>query len=175
MRNIKSKKLNSGFGLLEALVASAILVMFAAGVVVLGNISLRNTVINKHKLQASYLAQDAIEIVRNVRDSNWVDGNPDTIWNTGISNGIQHTILNKSNSGDWWSLDNSTSTPEYFDANCNFVKSTDSNIIFTRTITISNSLPTSHQLQLDVKVSWIDYNKSHNISTTSYLTDWMSY
>jgi len=159
---------NSGFGILEALIASAIIVVFAAGVVVLGKISLRNVVINKHKLQAAYLAQEAVEALRNIRDTNWVDNDPNTNWDNGLPTGEKQGIfLKTTGSVKKWEV---KSNVDQFNLN---------NTVFTREIRIRrypaiNSLD-QKTIGVQVIVSWNDYGKERNVTINSYITDWMSY
>lgn len=164
----------SGFGILEALIASGIIAIFAAGIVILGNMSLRSVVINKHRLQAAYLAQEAVEIVKNIRDSNWVDGNPDTDWKDGLVNGINWKVKHDNLSNNWEIIGG----PENF--NLNLENTGDA--VFTRDITISdisdlNFTPSlkEHALDLEVKVSWTDYGQKRDVTINSVVSDWMSY
>lgn len=81
MWNKKAKKNAQGFMLLELLLGIFILIVGVAGIH--GFIS-RFFVYNRFltsKMTAAYLTQEGIEIVRNVRDTNWVEGNT---WDEGI-------------------------------------------------------------------------------------------
>lgn len=76
-------KFQKGFTLLEMLISILI--------ITLGIISIFTGVIKytqytqqvRNNLTASYLAQEGIEIVKNIRDSNWTQGNA---WNAGLTN-----------------------------------------------------------------------------------------
>jgi type II secretory pathway pseudopilin PulG len=57
-----------GFTLLEALVAISILMMAVAAPITIAQRGLSSAVYSKNQMIASYLAQDAIEYVRNARD-----------------------------------------------------------------------------------------------------------
>ncbi len=163
-KNIKQ----SGFGILEVLIASGIIAIFAGGVVILGNMALRSVVINKHRLQAAYLAQEAVEAVRNIRDSNWVDGEPDTGWDDGIDNsGGDSEYLDQDLTTDEWKLKSGDETISLNEVN------------FIREIRISQP-NTSEPLgmrtkQVEVKVLWEDYGKEKDVTINSTITDWMIY
>jgi type II secretory pathway pseudopilin PulG len=79
------KSLVSGFTILEAIVAIAILSVSISGVFAAVKQSLSQISITKDEVRAYYLAQEAIEIIRNKRDDNqltkinfgtgtWLDG-----------------------------------------------------------------------------------------------------
>ena len=76
---------HKGFGLIEALVASGIVAMLAAGSVALSATILNNTRTSYDQLVGTRLAMQAIEGARWIRDRNVNDEVSTTIWNTLIS------------------------------------------------------------------------------------------
>ena len=175
----KKYETNFGFGILEALIASGIIAFFAAGIVVLGNMTLRSVVINKHRLQAAYLAQEAVEGLKNIRDSNWLDKNPSTTWEQGLAEGEGLGL--RLNAGKW----ERKSNPDSFDleldqdGNLNFNSLKQ---IFTREIKITKvrrnpADPGSPNIKanIGVRVSWQDYGRTRTVEINSILTDWMTY
>lgn len=68
MKNIYSK--DKGFTLVETLVAVAILMIAIAGPLTIAQKSLMASIYAKDQVTASFLAQDAMEYVKNWRDSN---------------------------------------------------------------------------------------------------------
>jgi len=84
--NLKDK---TGFTLLETIIAVFVVTVGLIGIF----ISIQN--LNKYisevsdKLIASYLAQEGLEIIRNIRDTNWIESenpeNPDNSWDEGLS------------------------------------------------------------------------------------------
>lgn len=66
--NCKKQKINAGFTLLEALVATSILMVAVAAPITIAQKGLSSAVYSKNQMIAAYLAQDAIEYVKNVRD-----------------------------------------------------------------------------------------------------------
>jgi len=78
-------KQKSGFGLIEVTVSIYIISMGLLGLMSLTSQSLKIQHINKNNIIASQLAQEGIELVRNVRDSNWRDEDLD--WKKDIFTG----------------------------------------------------------------------------------------
>lgn len=79
MRNMVYKK---AFGILEVMIASTIIIIVLSALTSVGRSTLRSSETIQERTQASYLAQEGIEIVRQMRDSNWIDGRSDTQWNS---------------------------------------------------------------------------------------------
>lgn len=69
------KKKKNGFSLLEVMIAGFIVSLGLVGALTLINYSIKAASFSKNKLIASFLAQEGIEIVRHIRDSqsSWDD------------------------------------------------------------------------------------------------------
>lgn len=69
---LKKSNKNTGFSIMELVVSTAIIAIGLLGVssLVIQNLQVKN--INKNQLIASMLAQEGLELVRNVRDDNWL-------------------------------------------------------------------------------------------------------
>jgi type II secretory pathway pseudopilin PulG len=80
-----SDKFKKGFGLLEVLLAGVIIITVLGALVFLAKNTINNTTYNQQRTEALFLAQQGIEMVRQIRDSNYIDGNSNTEWNTFIS------------------------------------------------------------------------------------------
>lgn len=79
-----------GFTLIEVIIAIFILIVGVVAVFMLVNKGLSGTIDLSDKLVAAYLAQEGIEIVRNMRDTNWVQYPPPPggyDWDAGLSSG----------------------------------------------------------------------------------------
>ncbi len=72
-----------GFTLLETLIAVTILSVSLAGPITIASQGLASAFFAKEQITAFYLAQEAVEYVRSVRDENFLTGNS---WLDGISN-----------------------------------------------------------------------------------------
>ena len=68
-----SRKINKGFTLVETLVAIAILSLAITGPMVIAQKGIGSAIYARDEVTAFYLAQEAVEYVRNVRDSNRID------------------------------------------------------------------------------------------------------
>lgn len=73
-----------GFSILEVVIAIFIIAMGLIGILSLVEQNLQVKYINKNGIIASMLAQEGLELVRNIRDTNWLLG---IDWDNGISNG----------------------------------------------------------------------------------------
>jgi len=70
-----------GFTLLEVIIAIAILIVGLIGLMVLVSATISASSVSASRLLAANLAQEGIELVRGIRDSNWLQGQA---WDTGI-------------------------------------------------------------------------------------------
>jgi len=78
--------MKKGFSIIEVLISTTIIAVILGGLVAIGRNVLANNMVLSEKTQAVYLAQEGIEIVRQIRDTNWVDASNTTLW-------------------DWWKQD----------------------------------------------------------------------
>lgn len=87
---IKNEK---GFGIMEVLVSVAIISFSFVGIMSLFAFNLRVEQMNRNKIIGSYLAQEAIEVIRQKRDNNWFTGQA---WDNGIGSG-QNLVVSMDN------------------------------------------------------------------------------
>jgi prepilin-type N-terminal cleavage/methylation domain-containing protein len=71
-----------GFTIIETLVAIAILMIAIAGPLVVATKGLTSALVAKDQMIASYLAQESMEVIKNIRDNNLAT--PPTYWLAGI-------------------------------------------------------------------------------------------
>jgi len=78
--------MTKGFTLMEAVVAIFVIITGIVGVMTLVTYTITSAQISKDKLIAAYLAQEGIEIVRNIRDTNWLEQYSESTnpWNEGL-------------------------------------------------------------------------------------------
>ena len=82
---MKKGNKQSGFSILEIIVIVFIVSLGLLGILSLTTQNIRVQYINKNNLIASQLAQEGLELVRNIRDTNWtIEGSN---WDTGLSAG----------------------------------------------------------------------------------------
>ena len=166
--------MSRGFTILEVLIAIFILTTGIGGVYGLIHFTLSFTSTTHNQLVASYLAQEGVEIVRNIRDSNFLrirSGVPGANWKDGIDvpaglcGGGCKTDYNDASlnpvspldpmlrDGTLWSYDSGVSTS------------------FQRSITITPDGP--NKIFLEVKVAWQERGE-HSVIASSELYNWLS-
>jgi len=180
-----SLKSTKGFTLLEVIGAIFILTVGAGSAFILISQTLSAASLVKERLIASYLVGEGIEIVRNIRDTNWLqarDPAKTSPWDDGLC----------STSPCYWQTDYTTRTftdtadfeqcsdPEY---NCrpydgttlkidggfyNYTSGTET--IFKRKITIEKL--DSDNIKVEVNVEWTEKGRTHNLKAIEYLTSW---
>jgi len=167
--NNKNKK--NGFTLIETIVAITIFTVGSlAAVGVIGQ-SLKLPKKTQDQVVAAHIAQEGIEIVRNIRDSNFTSGfNED--WDIGIFYGqptgtfqgcVQYNMDNVDQ--DCTSFGLGSYVLKFDDANGVFTHDTGVDSQFTRTITITkydfNADNISDQMLVESDVTWPGGNSVH--------------
>lgn len=172
-----------GFGLLEVLISVGILALVTGGVVGLGNISVKNSVISSDRTVAYNLAQEGKEALKQIRDTKWVDQNINS-WNKDFTDASGVLLA-----GDW-QLQLNLSTKEY-----TLVPGTENidknNTTYTRKITFSTPDPSANSnltvnnidnttqpanswmIKAIVNVSWDEYDRPWSVGIPVYFTDWL--
>lgn len=69
-----AKKNLKGFTILEMIVAIFLITVGIIGIFALITKTVSNSTVSRDEMTAAYLAQEGIEIVRNIRDSNYING-----------------------------------------------------------------------------------------------------
>jgi len=77
---LRQKK--EAFGIIEVLIASAIIIVILAALTMTGRATLNSSSYLQERTQALYLAQEGIESVRQMRDTAWIDTDVNTNWGT---------------------------------------------------------------------------------------------
>ncbi len=86
MINVNNKiKKEKGFTLLELLVTIFIIAIGLIGAYIIAQYPLSQISVSMNRLKAAYLAQEGIEIVRNIRDTNWIEKED---WTRGLTQAI---------------------------------------------------------------------------------------
>ena len=76
------RKKDSGFTLIESMIAVGLIVTGVVGVLTLVSRSIGFNGLAFNRLTAANLAQEGIEVVRNIRDTNWING---LSWDNGLA------------------------------------------------------------------------------------------
>lgn len=87
---ISKRKGQAGFTLVEAMVAIAILSISITGPLVIAQKGIASAIYSRDQVTAFYLAQEAVEYIRNVRDTN---GNNGVDWMTGLEDCVSSSCV----------------------------------------------------------------------------------
>jgi len=157
-------KANKGFTLIEAMVALVLVTLAMGPVFILATSSVNVASRIEHNLIASNLAQEGIEVIRNIRDTNWLNG---VDFDNNLPAGAWRIEWDTIGGG----LMAVGSNPVLKKNNGLYNYSTGTNTVFRRTITISK--PNSGELILISSVAWIERgNINKTVSAESHLFDW---
>lgn len=154
--------MNKGFTLIETVVA-----IFILTVGVVGSFSLMQRIsvfasISSSQFVASYLAQEGIETIRNIRDANYLAGGA---WDAGINAGTDSRMDYRSQ------VFPDATCGNYLRHNGTFyICSADSSSKFQRQITIVK--PAVDKIVVSVRVSWSERGNSHQVLAQTELYDW---
>ena len=93
----KINKNGVGFTLIEVIMAIFLITIGAGGAFTIIQRTLAFTSVVSSQLTASYLAQEGIENIRNMRDGNWLTqrSNPGRTWDYGIASTDWQAVLDK--------------------------------------------------------------------------------
>jgi len=168
-----------GFTLIEVIVAIFLIIVGMVGVLITIQNIFPSIRIVSSQLTAAYLTQEGIEIVRNIRDTNWLNYPRD--WNANVFDNClscsspfvcncqaDYTSQSLSNfTGEALKIDNGFYT-------YNFSPSA-IQTPFVRTITVSSTTDIGLMpiIKVEVSVSWRVGGKNYQASTTEYLYNWM--
>ncbi len=75
------KSNQKGFTLLELIVTIFVIIVGLIGTYNMAQYPLSRVSVSTNRLKAAYLAQEGVEIVRNIRDTNWIE---EDNWKTGL-------------------------------------------------------------------------------------------
>ena len=164
VKNAKTKlKSQSGFTLVEVLVAVSILGVGMAGIFAALNANLKSAALVRNNYIAAGLVQEGIEVVRNLRDSEWGAG---AAWGTvaadcaacsvqydsTVLGGAQGSFLKKSASG-LYGYAGGTDTP------------------FKRTVAITTMAPNVEK-RVIVTLTWTERKQPKSVSAEEHLFNW---
>lgn len=82
--NKKEKTIFSGFSILEALLSVFVIMIGMLGVITMLSSSIKGSLDSKNQIIASLLAEEGIELVRNIRDNNWISSGEESSFDRGL-------------------------------------------------------------------------------------------
>ncbi len=168
-------KSGEGFTLLEVMVAIFVIIVGVAGVMTIFQTTMFLTSISSSRLTASYLSQEGIEMVRNVRDTNWLEARAvANDWDEGLTNCLNGCIVDYNHSYGPDLIDpNLPAFADQFlniDGNGFYSYSPGTATKFQREIIIQKTDP--DRLEVRVQVIWSEKGKSYNFSAQENLYNW---
>lgn len=153
-----------GFTLIETLVALILVTIAMGPVFILATSSVNVASRIEHNLIAANLAQEGIEVVRNIRDTNWLNG-------AGFDNNLpigSWRVQWDTVSGGLMAVG---SNPVLKKDNGLYNYSTGTDTVFRRTIIISK--PGATELVVVSSITWTDRGNANRIMTVEYhLFNW---
>jgi len=156
------KGLTTGFTLIEVLISLTIITVGVLGVFALVQQTISFLPISRQKLVASYLAQEGVEIVRNLRDTNIVKGQAWDFGLTSCASGceVDYTGANLNGYQDRYLLYNNS----FYNYNSG------SPTLYKRKVIIDSS--NVDDLKITIEVSWQEKSRSHLISVREDIYNW---
>ncbi len=163
-----------GFSILELMIAILVIAMGMVSVLSLMVQNIQAQYINKNVLVAAQLTQECFELVRNVRDQNYlILGNS---WYQDVVNDDgTYTIDLNGRSGINSSVNTIADSGArlYSDSNGFYTHTVTANpTIFSRLVTIRNYLGYTDFLDVECKVRWQERNNNHDYAAETYLYNW---
>ncbi len=172
LRGRQNQKFERGFTIIEALVSIVVLSIGITSCVGLASYVLKNSEISKARLIAVNLAQEGVEVVRNIRDANWL-AEPEQDWDIGLS---PDTACDSPTN---WEVDYSTTSLSVTYDGDNLLRDTDgvysyapggTATVFQRKVTIC--YPQTYEMKIECTVYWTTQGTSKEILITEHLYGW---
>ena len=165
---ISLEKLNNdGFTLIETIVAVGIIAMGFVAVLVLITTSVFYISNIQNRLIAANLAAEGIEVVRNIRDNNWLQNKA---WNSDLTDGNYQVAYNSApplasyNSGSFLLLDSNTGFYSYIPGGVSTP--------YIRKISITHIPGSDYEIQVISTVIWQIRNITYTSSAEDHLFNW---
>jgi prepilin-type N-terminal cleavage/methylation domain-containing protein len=155
----------NGFTLIDVIVAIFIMSVALMAVIGLANYALATAAVSKDKVIAAGLAQEGIEIVRYIRDSqdDW------DIWYADATIAGDHLVQYDNSS-----LMNYAVTPLRIDSGGHYQYFSGSNSIFYRKInlTLNPSGSEPNEIKITAEITWSEKGKQYSLTAEDRLWNW---
>jgi type II secretory pathway pseudopilin PulG len=164
------------FTMVEIIVVLMVVSVGLVGILALIVQNIQSQSYNKNNLIANHLAQEGIELIRKVRDSNWKAGQP---FYTNLAAAASYGVTNQyyMDYRDAAPHTHNVATPAELilkqDANGWYfhdINSSATSTIFSRLIT--TQLVDANSLQVNAVVTWSDHNRNFSYALQTLLYDW---
>ncbi len=160
-----NQKKEKGFTLIELMITIFVIAIGLIGVMTLIQNTLRSASFVRLNLIASYLAQEGVELTRNIRDINWIDQKD---WDEGLSSGSYIIDYN----------DNSLSSYNdiflNIDNNGFYSYENGDESKFKRRIIINEMIDVDGNKYLEVEsdVFWNYHDEEYSVKVVSHMYNW---
>jgi len=178
MKQFNSLTMKNGFTIMEAIVAIFVITTGIVGVLSLVTQTISSATYSKNRLIAAYLAQEGIEIVRNIRDTEWLKT---ASWGSDICTSFPceweadyttTSFLNDCGSGINYNCHNYSSN-DFLRIDGGFYNYLFGNPTkFTRKITINNGPVSGSSLNIKVEIFWQEKGKPYKFEAQENLYNW---
>ena len=172
-------KRQKAFTLIEVLIAITILTIGILSGFVLVTRALYNVAVIKDRLTASFLAQEGIELTRQIRDSNFLrilNNEESADWKDGLADG-SYTIESKVGSEDsikLVSVDAGEAPNFFYDNNTKIYNYTNGEPTdFNREIKITTSPDSDDEIRVESIIKWKTRTIDFNLIVEDHLYNWM--
>lgn len=164
---------NKGFTLIEVLAVIFVITVGVTGSLVLIQSSMSSSRLVSYELTGTYLTQEGVEIIRSVRDSNWLEGDQ---WDQGLGNEGEQLAVDYKDLGKQ-DPDFESYAGRYLRMDGGYNYDTGKETPFKRKIEILkkndlNGDGTTDEIKIKVEVSFDFQGQTHTISAQENLYRW---
>lgn len=165
---------NKGFTLIETTIAVFILTIGALGAFALINQTISFAPQASYQLTASYLAQEGLELVRNIRDQNWLEWRqaPGLVWNDGLIGCVAGCEIDylADSLNPYTGAFLKSNMPLFGNMIFGYQYSSGVASKYQRKITITSPIP--GKMLVASEVFWQEKERSHSVIAETELYDW---
>jgi len=174
MKQCNNETMKKGFTMMEILAAIFVITVGVMGVFGLIQQVISIITVSSSRLVATYLAQEGIEIVRNIRDSNWLEQRsiPERDWDHELGEGEWQAAYNSEkikpyeSGGDFLNISGgfysySSGTPTKFKRKIRIFDKVD-----------LDGEPGDDKMKVSVEVSWQERGRSHQVTAQENVYRW---